>query len=619
MKLQTRATLAFSLIALFCCLVTGVFISQKTLKSHREQAISFLTSINIQKKARIEQWLVNASNTLDLLASMPVFHDNFSQKLAQKEQQGIKEKQIFLQELTTLHLAPVVAQNLFTEIFILLVPQGEVLLSTDSHQVGKLMVNRDFFTRGQKQNYIENVHYSMTLMQPSMLISTPLKNGGDSSYGVLVGRLNLAKLSAIVEEHNSFWTTEDSYLVNNQNFFITEPRYGQEYMLRKTVHTHGVTEVLSGHSGASIYNDYRDVTVIGSYLYLAERNLGLLTKIDQEEFLAPNQQIQRQLVGIGFAVLLLTFFISWFFAQTLLRPLGHLVDKLNRVSGENLEYSVSSSGLYEIQQISVAFMTMLVRLKETLVSRNMLQREVEQRKSAEQQLQHALERVKQSNTELEQFAYVASHDLQEPLRMVSSYNQLLAQKYKGQLDEKADKYIHFAVDGAARMQQLIQDLLSFSRVTTKGKEFEEVDLKEIFEITKKNLELTLEENQVEITADALPVIQADAVQITQVLQNLISNAIKFRQDEAPKIHISARDVAGVWECSVRDNGIGIDEKYADRIFIIFQRLHTREEYQGTGIGLALCKRIIERHRGKIWFESELGKGSTFYFTLPQRS
>ena len=235
----------------------------------------------------------------------------------------------------------------------------------------------------------------------------------------------------------------------------------------------------------------------------------------------------------------------------------------------------------------------------------------------EDELQETLIKLKRSNSELEQFAYVASHDLQEPLRMISSFLQLLQMRYSGQLDSDADEFINFAVEGAKRMQNLIQDLLAYSRVTTKGNEFKNIKMEEALEQALVNLKISIEENNAIITHDSLPIITADYSQMIQLLQNLIGNSIKYRSDKNPEIHISAQEKDTHWIFSVEDNGIGIDSKYSDQVFQIFKRLHTNEEYKGTGIGLAITKRIIERHNGRIWVESELSKGSKFYFTIPK--
>ncbi len=239
-----------------------------------------------------------------------------------------------------------------------------------------------------------------------------------------------------------------------------------------------------------------------------------------------------------------------------------------------------------------------------------------ERKRMEVTLREKTEKLARSNEDLEQFAYVASHDLQEPLRMVASYVQLLARRYEGKLDADANDFIHFAVDGAVRMRKLINDLLTYSRVGTQGKELSPTDSEAALAQSVNDLKVTIEENGALVTHDPLPTVMADRPQLGQLFQNLIGNAIKFRGNEPPRVHISASQNGSGWIFSVRDNGIGIAPEYSERIFIIFQRLHSRQEYAGTGIGLAICKKIVERHGGHIWVESEVGKGATFYFSLP---
>jgi PAS domain S-box-containing protein len=244
-------------------------------------------------------------------------------------------------------------------------------------------------------------------------------------------------------------------------------------------------------------------------------------------------------------------------------------------------------------------------------------RDITELKEAEDDLKLKLNELSRSNAELEQFAYVSSHDLQEPLRMIASYLQLLERKYKGKLDDKADKYIHFSVDGATRMQNLINDLLDFSRVTTQAKELHPTELEPIFKEVLSNLEVSINKNKAIISHDSLPVVMADKIQIAQVFQNLINNAIKFHSEDLPKINISVKKEKNHWLFAVKDNGIGINPTHSDKIFEVFKRLNKKRDYPGTGIGLAICKKIVERHGGRIWVESELGKCSIFYFTLPK--
>ena len=234
-----------------------------------------------------------------------------------------------------------------------------------------------------------------------------------------------------------------------------------------------------------------------------------------------------------------------------------------------------------------------------------------------EQLHQKTEALTRSNQELEQFAYVASHDLQEPLRMVTSYVQLLARRYQNRLDSNAEEFINFAMDGATRMHTLINGLLAYSRVGTRGKPFEPTNCETILQQSLDNLKMTMEESGAVVTHDSLPTVMADDLQLGQLFQNLIGNAIKFHGEEPPRVHVSAKPDGKQWVFSVRDNGIGIAPEFAERIFIIFQRLHDKEKYPGTGIGLAVCKKIVECHGGRIWVGSELGKGATFYFTLPR--
>ncbi|HLY61597.1 MAG TPA: ATP-binding protein [Terriglobia bacterium] len=244
-------------------------------------------------------------------------------------------------------------------------------------------------------------------------------------------------------------------------------------------------------------------------------------------------------------------------------------------------------------------------------------RDITERKQAEDAMAQKTQELARSNADLEQFAYVASHDLQEPLRMVASFTQLLAKRYQGKLDSEADEFIGYAVDGARRMQVLINDLLAYSRIGTRGKGFEPTNSAVVLETALGNLKAAIKESGAVVTHDLMPTVRADEGQLCQVLQNLIGNAIKFHGSDPPLVHVSAQRDNGNWRFSVRDNGIGINHEYVHRIFIVFQRLHTSAEYPGTGIGLAISKKIVERHGGRIWVESEPAKGSTFCFTLPR--
>ncbi|EMA31658.1 multi-sensor signal transduction histidine kinase [Halobiforma lacisalsi AJ5] len=254
----------------------------------------------------------------------------------------------------------------------------------------------------------------------------------------------------------------------------------------------------------------------------------------------------------------------------------------------------------------VTFVQSVATILADAIERNQYQNDLEQ----------LVADLEESNERLEQFAYAASHDLQEPLRMVSSYLQLIERRYGDELDEDGEEFLEFAVDGADRMRSMIDGLLQYSRVETQGSEFEPVDLENVLDDVREDLRMKIEESDAKITAESLPRVTGDEEQLRQVFQNLLSNAIKYSGEGPPKVHISAGRNGTDWTVSVSDNGIGIDPKDQDRIFEVFEGLHAADDYTGTGIGLAVCERIIERHGGEIWVESEPGEGSTFSVTLP---
>jgi light-regulated signal transduction histidine kinase (bacteriophytochrome) len=309
------------------------------------------------------------------------------------------------------------------------------------------------------------------------------------------------------------------------------------------------------------------------------------------------------------------------------------IKNLQDASHEGMELKiVSKSG----QIRWLAHICSPLYMQHKFLGRRISNRDITDRKNAEEELrkyrEHLEELVEQrtaelkkmadeltrSNKDLKEFAYVVSHDLKEPLQVIKGFLMLFEKRYKDKLDEKANEIIRFTVDGAKRMQELIKDLLEYSQVGTKGKEFKPADCSLILNKAISNLKVSIEESGAVVTHDTLPTVTADAIQLSRLFQNLIGNAIKFHGSEAPMVHISTERKGDEWLFSVRDNGIGIDPKFADRIFAVFQRLHSSDEYPGTGIGLAICKKIVEHHGGRIWVESEPGKGATFYFIIPER-
>ncbi|MCH8910476.1 MAG: HAMP domain-containing protein [Chloroflexi bacterium] len=364
---------------------------------------------------------------------------------------------------------------------------------------------------------------------------------------------------------------------------------------------------LTGTSGGgSDFTDYRGERVYAVYKYIESANIGLIVKMDRSEALSRFSANMGAFILTLPLLLLGVIITALIVARQLLNPITHLTRSVERFSRGEFDSRVSVESSDEIGTLAETFNAMALSIQE---SNSKLEERVEQR-TAE---------LQRSNQDLEQFAYVASHDLQEPLRMVSSYTQLLSRRYAGKLDSDADEFIDFAVDGAKRMQTLINALLTYSRVGRHNSDYATLNASDVVNEAIENLHARVTDAGAIVSVADLPSLIADRQQLLSLFQNLIDNAIKYRSSErSPHIWIDAERTGSAWQFSVKDNGIGIDSAYTDKIFTIFQRLHRRDEYPGTGIGLAVAKKIVERAGGRIWLTSVPGEGSTFYFTVIDR-
>jgi signal transduction histidine kinase len=330
-------------------------------------------------------------------------------------------------------------------------------------------------------------------------------------------------------------------------------------------------------------------------------------RVQARDRLRHNATVVSVVIWASSLLLLLAIALAaWALRRQVIRPIGTLAESVRHVAGGEFERPVRTEGAREIVDLGTDTEAMRARIVEEI-------REVER---AREELDRQAQDLQRSNAELEQFAYVASHDLQEPLRKVASFCQMLERRYAGQLDERADQYIHYAVDGARRMQDLINDLLAFSRVGRMTHQHEPVDLNAMLERAEGNLAARVEETGATVEAGELPTVVGDPGLLALVFQNLVGNALKFHGEDPPRVRVDAERNGSGWQISVADNGIGIEPEYAERIFVIFQRLHTRVTYEGTGIGLAMCRKIIEHHGGRIWLDTDARPGTTFRFTLP---
>ncbi|MDQ0114928.1 signal transduction histidine kinase [Paenibacillus harenae] len=482
--------------------------------------------------------------------------------------------------------------------------EGIVEFST-MNQIGAYFSERTFLEEAAKGNeYISNVLLGNVTRQPMILFSAPIMSGSNQFKGVIYGTVTLKTIDQLLEQFRR-GDSGESYVVDRNGYLITESRFEgdwkvMEYQLNSDI----LKRAQYGKKSNSIYESYRGKQVLGTYQLVNNGKWIIVNEIERDEVYHTFYRQLVVMISIVCIVLTIGFVAMLRISHHIEHPVQHLLKGVQRLKRGDYDYKIDYSGMLnapvELLQLCEAFNQM---------SRNIQDNELE--------LKRQKEELAGSNAELEQFAYVASHDLQEPLRMVASYVQLLAKRYQGKLDQDADDFIHYAVDGSQRMQNLINDLLAFSRVGTKGKEPKPVHLEKVLQHVLANLQHAVQESDARISLDQLPTVMADSTQMVQLFQNLVGNSIKFRDaNRKAVIHIGVKRQGQEWEFSVRDNGIGFDPKYAERIFFIFQRLHNKTKYQGTGIGLSICKKIVERHGGRIWVESVAGSSTTFYFTLP---
>lgn len=749
MKLTYRLTILFFIMAVLPTVIVGYIGYDIGKQTILKETNDHLVSINLLKSRELYRWIQSCKTSIEELAQRPLVVQYASVMAASHEMQDSSYREAH-KNIIEDHFNPRLKYGVFIELFLMCSPQGHISASTDMKQDGKYRNKRRYFIEGQNRTYVEGSFYSPTLEQPSMIVSTPIKDKSGYTVAVLAGRVNLNELSDIMKLQSSKSQTLDTYLVNSFNFFVSEPRFGKDYILKKTIHTKGTEAGLSEKEGIGFYNDYREVPVIGAYKWLPEFRMCILTEIDQKEAFEPVVRLMWIVVGSVIAICIAAVFMSLFFARTISRPLTLLSEGAEEIGSGNLDHRVNIKRKDEIGVLSRTTNEMAAKLKETHTSVENLQKEITERIKAETALlslserQEALlsaipdiimevdsnkvytwanqpgieffgedvigkeaayyfegeqdtyglvkpifngnenviyveswqrrkdgekrllawwcrvlkdingnvtgalstarditdykraeEEIRKLNAELEQrvadrtalleaankeleaFSYSVSHDLRGPLQHVTGFAELLNKRAAGSLDEKNKHYLKVITDSTIRMGRLIDDLLSFSRMgrteMMKRKTNLEVLVKEIL---REYQEDTRSRN-IDLKVGSLPEVYGDSAMLKQVFVNLISNAFKYtiKSDKA-EIEIGSTCSENGEVCIfVRDNGTGFDMKYVDKLFGVFQRLHRAEEFEGTGIGLANVRRIINRHGGRVWAEGKEGEGATFWFTV----
>lgn len=652
MKFSQRLVLVFLPLVLVSILVVALFAFLTANRMIEDSLETNLTAISYSKFSSFERWIRDIKRKTEALAQRPLVQvyseEIVSSDLTSAAYQNAKEA------LIRDHLIPnLTAAGGITDFMVIDVADGKIVASSNELMVGKFREHEEFFLEGKVATYASRIHYSPAEEGTVLHVSTPIHSPSGQLVAVLVGHVDLEELTRIMTDDPYKYDTQETYLISEAHLYITHPQNVAWINPQQTMFSEGIDQCVAGNSGFGEYNDYADVPIYGSYLWSEEWGFCILTEVDRAVAHQPISELRNLVLASGAGIGVLAVILSFWFAQMSTKPIDTLLTGVQQIGEGNLEHRIPPAKGLEFEQLTAAINEMTNNLfmsrelnekmfAEVQQSRDTLEIQVQERTQELQEAQRAtlnmlvdlenaqldLEKqakdLKRSNQELESFAYIASHDLQEPLRMVASYLQLIERRYADKLDDAGHEFINYAVDGAARMKNLINDLLAYSRVGTKGRPFEEISLNSVIGRVCVNLQRTIDEQKAVITVGDLPEIMADERQMVQVFQNLIGNGIKFHGEETPMIHIDAKQVANPrdnrdWvRITVQDNGIGIEEQYFERIFVIFQRLHTTTEYEGTGIGLAICKKIIERHGGEISVESEPGKGTKFICLLPMQ-
>jgi signal transduction histidine kinase len=594
----------FLVLAISPLAVVGYLAYDISRKALEKEIVNHLVSTNLLKISELNRWVTDNKQSIEELAQRPLVRQ-YATVLASHDASAPDYRQAH-DRLVGDHLRPRLKYGRFIELLILCPRHGLVLAADNPLQEGKYRDTAPYFIEGRSRTYLQSVYYSTSLEKPAMTVGTPIKDAQGNLIAVLAGRLDLAELSKIVAQQSGASQTEDTYLVNSFNFFVTEPRFGHDYAMKKFIYTEGVRDALKGQDGVGFYDDYRGEAVIGAYKWLPEYQMCLLTEVDQAEAYQPVMRLRWLVAGAAVMTALVVTLLAFFFAGSITRPVRRLVAGAEELGEGNLNVSVGTTAPDEIGDLSRAFDVMTERLRVTTVSRDELAGHVRDRTAQ-------LEAV---NQELEAFAYSVSHDLRAPLRALDGFSAALLSRYQNLLDAQGRHYLARIQAATQRMGALINDMLDLSRVTRREMVRRTVDLSALAQEIAAELLAEDQAREVEFVIAPDLTAQGDGHLLRIALENLLKNAVKFTASR-PRTRIEFQMAVPSGECvySVSDNGVGFDMAYADKLFAPFQRLHAMDEFPGTGIGLVTVKRIITRHGGRIWTEAAPDQGATFYFTL----
>jgi signal transduction histidine kinase len=594
-----RAKISFYLLAVSA--VPILFLSSVAIRTARdgirEELLRHLGGAVSLKRDSIDRWYEERRWQVSLIPRIPGLQRHvaalagadFASRDAHPSYAALREHLQFYTE----------EEGFYDEVF-LMDAYGRVVLSTDPAQEGKFKDNRPYFQEGRSGFYIQNAYHSVTLGRTTSTIALPIQEQGQLA-AVLALRLRIERLHEIIHSYAGLGPQSDMYLVNNYNHFVTDPGGKTGFAMERVNYSEPVRRCLLGDTGKDELTNYDGRPVLTAYTYLPLYRLCIVAEVGAASAYGEVNKLQSYMIIVTAATLAAVMLVAIFLSASISRPILELDAAAARAAAGDMDQQLDLDLRDELGTLARSFNTMLANLR--------LRTQALARSNAD---------LERSNADLEEFGYAVSHDLKEPLRSVYGFLELLKRRAGEKLDDRSHGYIDRSLAGADRMRLLIDDLLAYARVSAGPRTMQEVDLNRLVHDVLGGLEQSRQESGAHIEVGELPVLQGEPARLSALFQNLIANAIKFRR-EPPMIRIDAGVEGEEWHITVQDNGIGIDPEQSERVFQVFQRLHGKDEYPGTGIGLAVCKKIVERHGGRIWLESEPGVGTTFHFTLPREN
>ncbi len=638
MKIHTRLVVWAALGVLAVVSVVSFAAYRIARSGLKEEVFSHLQSVAQARAHHVQTFLESQKSLISLTA-----RDIGLVEGLRRLRDGAEDKATIVRDLNSELKGEIDPSQHLYEV-LLLDHHGEVLASTNPDDIGLDKSADAYFVGANDGPYIKDAHHSETTGKGSIVLSAAVVDSASGELlGVVAARHDMVVLNEILTDRSGLGQTGETYLINKYGFMITPSRFLNDTFLKLKVDTEIARDCLADMAAmrreqlpverehpAIVFADYRGKSVLGVHNHVSEMQWGVLAEIDASEAFAPVARLRTALLLFAGLSAASAMGMSYFIARRISQPIHELHVGAERIGAGELNNRLDIRTGDEIEQLAHEFNRMAARLSESRASLERkvaertadLTREIAERKQAEEELERLNAELNRSNRDLQDFTYTVSHDLQEPLRKIHAFGQFLVEDCGDHVPEEGREHLRHIQDAAVRMKDLIRHLLTLARVGTRGGEIEPAAAGQVIQEVLQDMSEQVRECGAAVSLpDRLPTVLADAVQLGQVFQNLIANALKFRSpDRRPEVAIGARVEGDQAVFSVTDNGIGIEERFLERIFGVFQRLHLREEYEGAGVGLALCKKIVLRHGGRIWAESELGKGSTFHFilrTVPQ--